>query len=412
MRKHRLRVAGRVCLLLVFPLLGLHPTSQAEERLELSPARVIQLARDHTLELRQAEILQQKADVEVRLARRPAHSPELMVRGGPREGASSPDLELGLSWTLEPPGQRVGRSNAALWDRDAWKYTLVQLRQEQIGKALTAYYEALYAQAVLQGTRLQQAQDDELLRLTQRRVEQGDAAPLDLKLIEAERLQNQAILVMAEAAFERQLQQLRLEIGVSPTIQLVIPREAPALPAQAPLGSPNDVLPFRADVLALQTRANAAESRLFAQKRAAIPAVTLEASVAQEENRKIAVAGLSFPLPIFNQNKGEVANAGAELHQAQLAHEQYLRRAMAEYQAVLVEAAAASQAVDLLSTTETLHQEALQLVVSAYQKGERNLLDVLAVRREAQAATQSALKGKHDAVLFALKLQFLAGGWQ
>lgn len=417
MRMQRLRVAGRVCLLLVWPLLGLSPTSQAEERLELSPDRVIQLAREHSLELRQAEILQQKADVEVRSARRPAHSPELLVRGGPREGTPSPDLELGLSWTLEPPGQRSARTRAARADQDAQTSTLAQLRQERIARALTTYYECLQARSVLQGTLQQKEQDDALHQLTQLRVEQGDAAPLELKLIEAERLQNQATLVRATANLERHLQQLRLEVGASSTTQLTLSSEAPSLPTLDTMTPLADILARRADVQALQKQVNAAEARLVAQKRAAVPAVTLEASVAREEDRNIALAGVSFPLPIFGQNdfrqdSGEVAMARAEVQQARLDLEQTYRQAEAEYQAVLAEATAALRAAHMLSEADALHQEALRLFVSAYQKGDRSLLDVLAVRREAHAATQSALQGKHDAALLAIKLQFLAGGWQ
>lgn len=169
-------------------------------------------------------------------------------------------------------------------------------------------------------------------------------------------------------------------------------------PAEQMLGAP-----LRPDVLAAQTDLHAAEANLKLQKAGRIPDPTI--SLQYEHNPPgggppvdTIGLGLSFPLPVWNQNGGAIRAARAQVEQSRFALEK-LRAQMAgdlvSSQAAFNEASARLQ--KYREEIAPRSKSARESVIFKFEKGGASLVDLLEAQRtdndvrlataQAQAAT-------------------------
>lgn len=400
MRRFCVRAAGWACL-----LLGVVSSSHAREPLSLTPERVVQLVEARALTTRQARLAIEAGVGAERSARTPQHNPELSLQAGPREGAPHPDVEAAFSWTLQPPGERAALATAAAQELDARRSDLTFVQQEAMRTALTAYYQALHARNARTLAQEQVARDQALREHTRIRVERGDVSPLTLQLADAALLSSQAEATLASASLERQTQSLLLLLGENPLTPVTLAADFPALTMPPALPDPKPSILQRADVQALKQRVEAAEAQVQAQKRAALPSVTLQASYAREEDKNVVLAGVSVPLPIFQASKGPLLQAQAEAQLSQTRLDLHLQSLEYEYRALTAEANAASHAAELLFQAQKLHEDALTRMLQAVEAGNQSLMDVLPLRREALLASRQALDARLNAALTRVALQ-------
>ncbi|MBA2732914.1 MAG: TolC family protein, partial [Acidobacteria bacterium] len=145
-------------------------------------------------------------------------------------GSGESELDVGISQVFETGGKRRKRVAVA-------RLELAQVRAEVMAleRRFAAEIRAAYARAVAAGKQLDVleqliAASDELVRITNERLKEGDVAPLDLNLVrvETDRLRAQVIRIRAE--LEGEIISLRALAGYEITDPL---RLAP-LPARPP----------------------------------------------------------------------------------------------------------------------------------------------------------------------------------
>jgi outer membrane protein, heavy metal efflux system len=143
------------------------------------------------------------------------------------------------------------------------------------------------------------------------------------------------------------------------------------------------------------------------------PTVNLGLREFRESDEQALVAGISFPLPIFNQNKGNIKKAVSDLSRAEhetaeakLVLEQQLRESWQTWQQ------AAQEATNLKGSIIPSAQQAFSLARTGYDKGRFPYLEVLDAQRtlyDARAQYHDALLrlhiGRSDVVALATPLQ-------
>lgn len=301
---------------------------------------------------------------------------------------------------LEPLFQRwpnIRRSEAGVRAADA---DLARARQTVALDAARAFYRVAAAQVAVGAADDIGARLVELVAFNRARVGEGVAAEADLI-----RMQLELDRVAANATLDRvELARARAELapylgrgaGTSATLaagpggygtdslRVVIDDDvggsARALPSLAE--TVTRARTVRPDLIASRARAAAARAEVTAQRALAVRQVGATLGTKRRAGVTSLLAGVSVPLPLFDQNRGEVQRAAGERSAA----EQEL--AWAERQAV-AEIGAALESVRLLTEqTGRLRgsflpraEESRRIALAAYREGAATLLQVLDASR-------------------------------
>ena len=173
--------------------------------------------------------------------------------------------------------------------------------------------------------------------------------------------------------------------------------------ATAPLNT-NSVGTWRPDVVAAEAALRKAEADLRLQKANRIPDPTVLAQYEHQppDNPNSVGFGVSFPLPLWNRNRGNILAAEAAREQARLAFEKAKAEAIADIAvARLGYEDAAKRWRSYRDSIRPKSEQIRQTMAYAYQKGGASLLDLLVAERNdndirlaaAQAASDTASAG-------------------
>jgi cobalt-zinc-cadmium efflux system outer membrane protein len=277
---------------------------------------------------------------------------------------------LQLSQPLELGGKRAARVTAAERARDQAVSALEARRAEIRAAAVTAFFEVLTAQE-----RLRLAQDSVGLaqagtRAAANRVAAGKVSPLEETKARVAEAGIRVELLQAEGTLRSARQQLAASWGNPSPRFTQVDGAVDELPASV---SPQDVQGRMADAPVLrQARLEVERRRALSDLEQArrIPDVTVSLGAKRVPSsdgdpgggrRNQVVVGLSVPLPIFDSNRGNVAEA--------LSREEKARDdlAAAELQLGIDVAQAAERLRSARATAETLQRDALPGAESAYK---------------------------------------------
>jgi cobalt-zinc-cadmium efflux system outer membrane protein len=173
--------------------------------------------------------------------------------------------------------------------------------------------------------------------------------------------------------------------------------------ATAPMNT-NSVGTWRPDVIAADAAVRKAEADLRLQKAMRIPDPTLLAQYEHEppDAANTVGFGVSFPVPLWNRNRGNILAAEATREQARLAFEKAKAEAVAD---IAVSRLAYNDALkrwrSYRDSIRPKSEQIRQTMAYAYQKGGASLLDLLVAERNdndirlaaAQAASDMASAG-------------------
>ncbi|CAA2106996.1 TolC family protein [Variovorax paradoxus] len=277
---------------------------------------------------------------------------------------------LQLSQPLELGGKRAARVTAAERARDQAVSALEARRAEIRAATVTAFFEVLTAQE-----RLRLAQDSVGLaqagtRAAANRVAAGKVSPLEETKARVAEAGIRVELLQAEGTLRSARQQLAASWGNPSPRFTQVDGAVDELPASVP---PQDVQGRMADAPVLrQARLEVERRRALSDLEQArrIPDVTVSLGAKRVPSsdgdpgggrRNQVVVGLSVPLPIFDSNRGNVAEA--------LSREEKARDdlAAAELQLGIDVAQAAERLRSARATAETLQRDALPGAESAYK---------------------------------------------
>lgn len=304
-------------------------------------------------------------------------------------------LSVALSQTLEVAGQRglrVERAEAALAAARARRRAveLSVAREAADAAAELARREALLklAEDALTATRA-------LEEATARRFAAGDVPELERNTAALERARTEARMALARAEATTARASLNRLLGRPVTAGLALSLGAVALPEMA-RQEPPELAAARAEAEAAR-----AEVDLLRRERIPDPTVSLgyeretlseaHGAVSDTHITPMVVARLSFPLPLWDRNQGELAAARARSAAREAERVGRERQVEAERVAARESYEAARVAEAALTAALPGVERNLSLVQRAYEAGELGLDALLLARDRSLAARAEAI---------------------
>jgi cobalt-zinc-cadmium efflux system outer membrane protein len=315
---------------------------------------------------------------------------ENIGRNSQRDGPSLAQNTLSVAEALEIGGKRPARIAAAGAGLDAARAQREQMRTDFAFDLAQAYMTAELAQKRLDLAMeaLSRAQEDE--RVARALVSAGREADLRSVQANAATTAAQADLESARADVTEALVRLAGLVGVREPYSGV----GQSLLDMAGALKPPPIKPTAAfpAVLAAEAARNAAVQRIKVERTRAIPDVTVSLGARRfpGENATAVVAGLSVPLPLFNNNSGAIATASAELSAADARLNSIRLNAEADWRSASSQALAADRRLSATTTAEAAANEAYRLARIGYDVGRTPLAELLTARRN---LTEAQLRG-------------------
>ncbi len=355
----------------------------------LTLARALELAHARSPLLAAVRQAPAEARGELTDARLPLReNPELEASAGPRSASGadpgSTDAGVGIEQRFEIGGQRRHRIESA-----EARVAAAEAEAEEASRTIDlavaeTFYEAVAAQAAVElleeAERLAAALED----AARRRLEAGEAAPLELNTARVRRAEAARQVAAARAAWQESLTGLAETLGIPPAEPLA-PQSEIALGAAFATEREllTRALEQRPDLRAAQRALEAARAAVALADAEAVPDIGIAVSAERDEGQDVLLAGIRIPLPLVQRNQGEretsratLARRQAELGRAQLAVEADVHRAWEAYQAALTAwRIYDSETLGALSESELLLEK-------AFAAGEVSHTEVVVVQRE------------------------------
>jgi cobalt-zinc-cadmium efflux system outer membrane protein len=258
-----------------------------------------------------------------------------------------------------------------------------------------AYVQAALAQVLLQNARETQESFQRTRDLNQRRFALGAINGADLATIQVAELESEQALDQAGQSLRTSKVALAFLLGfrtLVPDFQLegkeldfFVPGPLAQATREALLP---DALERRPDRLALARQVERARSALSLAHRNRIPDFTLFGSYSANGSGDTNISppnasiGLSFPLPIFYFQRGEIAKAEADLTTQQALEQKSQALVVSDVETAFAQFGAARRLVErMLSPLLERAQTARDLVRIQYEKGAASLIDFLNAQR-------------------------------
>lgn len=244
----------------------------------------------------------------------------------------------------------------------------------------------------------------ETVRLSRSRRAAGEISEAELEKIELEGLKYQNQLIDSEQEYDLAKQRLAALLGIG----TALPYDASfPLPAEMPVSTERwtrEALATRPDLLAARAAGRFAAASLSAEKREALPDITLGVGYTHSQflvsgdNPNTLGFSLSAPLPIFDRNQAGIGRA--ELEQRRAENDQarldlVVRREVAEA-ARRVQRAQALLGVYEKGGMLQRAKTALDVAEKSYKAGAISLLELLEARRTYVETSGSYLRAQHD----------------
>jgi NodT family efflux transporter outer membrane factor (OMF) lipoprotein len=323
------------------------------------------------------------------------------------------DLGLSLDWEADVWGRLTDRTRAAYLDAAAREADFAAARLSLAGQAARGYYDLAAAKLQRQLAERDVETGEANLRIIERRFERGISTSLDLRLARSSLGSSRAALQTRRQQELEASRQLEVLLGQYPAAALQAARVLPdpdklAQEGALALGTPEELLARRPDMLAAERRLKAAGLRVSEARKAFLPTLSLRASITENAlpGQGTRVAEISDLFDFDTLAKRLVGNLSQPIFQGGrlIANE---RAAAAEARAVLYDyantALTAWREVENAIAAErllTTRQEALELAFEEaaaaeelterrYLAGTANIFDLInAQQRRIQAESQ------------------------
>jgi NodT family efflux transporter outer membrane factor (OMF) lipoprotein len=184
-------------------------------------------------------------------------------------------VSLDTSWEADIWGRIRSGVSASIADAEAAAFDVGGARLSLAAQAAKTWFALIEARQQLRladdtvtsyRTTMEQVRD---------RYERGLRPSVDLRLTLSNLHSAEALRAQRQEQHGRVVRQLELLLGRYPAGALEPPDVLPALPGDVPAGLPSDLLAQRPDIRAAERRVAAADARLFADRRALYPGLSL-----------------------------------------------------------------------------------------------------------------------------------------
>ena len=326
---------------------------------------------------------------------------DVRVPGG--NGASPLDRETQTYATLplEPLFQRWPRVRRAEAEVRAADADVARARQMVALDAARAFYRVAAAQVAADAADEIRARLAELVTYNSARVREGVAAEADLIRTQLELDRVAASVALERVALVRAKSELAPYLVGRPGADTSnaaraagglianVPRVAVEDTVARSMGELRPLSEFvalaraaRPDLAAWRARSDAASAEVTAQRTLTVRQVGATVGTKRRGGATSLLLGLSLPLPLFDQNRGEVQRATGERSAAEQELAWAERQAVAEVEAAYEAAQLLTEQADYLRGTFLARaEESRRIALAAYQEGAVSLLQVLDASR-------------------------------
>jgi cobalt-zinc-cadmium efflux system outer membrane protein len=330
-------------------------------------------------------------------------------QGRPRIGDGSQlewgaNLNVPLGW-LAQRGPRVSVARAQV---DVATADARTMRRDVLLQMQEVFWKLVFEQARVESLEALHSQTAALATTVRKKVEAGEARPIEATRVEIEVEKMAAEVESARASLMARRSQLALGLG--------LPAEAPVLAVAdlgllPPLAVDEAPVPHLPTVQAAQARARALELDVRVEKRARLPGFALTGFTASELDRKSYGLGLAVDVPLWNWNAGRIAQAEARL----TASRKQADAVALEVQSAIVEARSACRgsvatATRLGTAVVPRAETSATTIEKTYRLGEASLLELIDSRRTLLEARRLHLNALGQAQLDCGRLKVLTDG--
>lgn len=312
---------------------------------------------------------------------------------GPYDGTANAEITYGVSQLVELPGKRGNRVRVAEAEKTKIHYARDAARLDLIRDITIAYAELVAAQRDLDVIEQERALASEVKESVSAKVEAGREPPIQRNKASIELSASDIALDRARRAVNTKKQALKALMGGDTGDFDIDQQSLPALAEPQPIDVYLNRLAQTPDARSFEADVAQAQSSLSLERANAFPDPTLAFGVRQyrEDDNQAFIAGVSFPLPVFNLNRAGIERAGHELNAAKL--EQRGGRLSLEAQL----AAHYEEFVSAYSEATTLSNEVLpgaeetfSFSRQGYEAGKFGYLEVLDAQRTLFQARRQA----------------------
>lgn len=390
---------------------GTGPSLSLEQALQAAFERSPELA------VRSAEVEEFRARLVT--ARTYPYNPEISVEGARRStpDARSTDRGLEVSQEIEIGGQRGRRIAAAEAFLTAAEARFRRDQRVLAGRVALAFADAVSARELLRIEETDAALARGLLDIEERRLEAGKATQIELNLARAAAGRSVRHVELARGAYQDARSTLAEAIGLPPAVPPVPVGDLADFAAPGTAGLPplaelvQTALSHREDLAAFQSEQEAARAEVELERSLARPNLVASAFQDREAGTDdISGVGLTVGIPLFNRNRGRIAEAGAaaqrvaaESAAARLAVELEVASAYTTYQASV--AAARGLGEQVVGSLEAN----LGLLQRSLEAGKISRTEVFLLRREFVESQREYLDTLSQAWRARVQLDLAAG---
>jgi cobalt-zinc-cadmium efflux system outer membrane protein len=310
--------------------------------------------------------------------------------GGP------PELDLGASWQLDwfLFGKRTAAILAANKQLRATEQDYYDTVRQRVRDAALAFYDVLEAVGLAEQARQDVQNLQRVENVTQRAVESGGRAMVELNRVRLDRLRSDQSLREAVSLAAQNRSKLRAFLGRTnsdPAFDIIgsldLPTLKPNMTADEAFAIAQENRP---DIASLRWKIEKAQADTVVEHRKAFPEVTGKLGYARQYQERAVGApdansygfGVDVTLPFFDRNQGNRLKASSNLVQSQYDYQAGLVDLRSEIEQVLSELRTAQATAEAAGGEQLkLAGEVLDAITKAYAAGGRPLLDVLDAQR-------------------------------
>lgn len=313
---------GRTIVLVIITLSALIlplPVYAEEDGLTLEQAREYFYSHNFDILANRLEIAKAEADLQgARLLPNPSLSANYTgLETNSLRAGDNTQLIYRIDQLLELGGKRALRTDSAAESLEATRMS----HKDAVRNLLTGFYSLFFNLSLdmlnVKLAREELAQFDTTLEIAEKRFNAGFLSLVDYSKLKIARIDLENSLINFENQFKNDSEQFRVLIGSSKTVKPAEGQLRESLPEYREEDLINTAYQHRYDLLSLQHQLKSTEYNVSLAKAGSIPDVTIGA---EYENfgaqAKPGVGfGISFSIPLFNRNQGEIGRRKAEYRQ-------------------------------------------------------------------------------------------------
>lgn len=414
MRGIRLFITSLLITFLILPFSDSAPAIGAEKKgYTLEELLSIAITANPSIAVFEANLEASKGDV---ISARAYPNPEIEFEGGRGISLETPDSKneysISIGQPLERPARRFYRMKAAEAGVEAVEKDIEDFHLELRAEVKKAFFRLLSDKKALEIAKENLRIVEELLKTIELRVKAGEAPEFELVKGKVEALRADKELKRANNRLAISRASLNALLGNSLQGdfdiegEFKLPEKRYELPTLISTAMEKHPLILRA-----RKDAEAKGYVLEREKASVFPDVTVKGFYSREIDKEFSGLGLSIPIPLWYQRRGEISTARADLARAQAevftAQVELSKAITEEYQNYTI----ARDQIDVFEKG-LLKQadEALRIAEFSYRHGESALLDYLDAQRVYRSTLIEYYQSFFELEVSLADLERMAGG--